>query len=69
MNDTDPKKRRATDLSLSQLRGQLGSVADAISGGQEVSIADLDKPPPVTDETEAAYKAAQRKKAEEGGGS
>ncbi len=47
------------------LKNLLGNVTNSISGGADVDLNDLDGPPPVTDETEQAYKKAQRKKAEE----
>jgi hypothetical protein len=46
-----------------RLRAMLGDVANSINGGEDVSLDDI-KPTAVTAETEAAFKEAQRKKAE-----
>lgn len=54
-------------FSLAKIRKMFGSVADSVHGGKDVDINDLEGPPPVTDETEEAYKEAQRKKGEHGG--
>ncbi len=46
-----------------RLRAMLGDVTNSINGGEDVSLDDI-APMEVTPETEAAYKEAQKKKAE-----
>ena len=47
-----------------RLRAMLGDVTNSINGGEDVSLDDIE-PMEVTPETEAAYKQAQKKKAEQ----
>lgn len=54
----DPIKKPAPKLD-----DVVADFANAVSGGQDASLDDL-KPMDVTPETEAAFKAAQKKKAE-----
>lgn len=58
MSDTFPSS------AAERLRAMLGDVADSIGGGEDVSLDDIE-PMEVTPETEAAYKEAQQKKAEQ----
>ncbi len=60
---TDKKKQLIENNKA--LEHLLDNVAESIHGGEDVSLASEIEPMPVTDETEKAFKDAQRKKAEE----